>query len=514
MTQLEQSSRGSPPAGSFIQSALDALTAHIAILDENGIIIGVNTAWNKFADDNRYKGADHGIGANYLDVCDKAAGINAKEAPLVANGLRRIMADPHRDFYLEYPCHGPGIKRWFVMHVTCFEWEGKYRYIVAHQNVTELKVVQLALAESKQRIQAIVDNVINGIVTLDQHAIIESVNPAMMEIFGYQALEELIGQPLQDLLAEPQNTLAAPLLIEQLQHTHNHETLGYHSDGTEFPIYIALNPVMLGKRQLYIGIVQDITERKRMEAELLEKERLRIELEKERELRDLKNRFIAMMSHELRTPLASIMLSGDMLKVYGEQASDEEKLMYLENIRVQVEQITELIQDVQTINRSSGPNGVFLPELVDIVTYVHGIVEEFQLTHHKTHKIIFETTLTELYTMFDRKLMRRIVNNLLSNAIKYSGEGGTVKVFMGNGKRRARLIVTDSGIGIPGDDLKRLFEPFHRATNVDQIPGTGLGLSITKQAVELHHGTIEVDSSTDPATHGTTVTVTLPVILE
>jgi len=377
-----------------------------------------------------------------------------------------------------------------------------------------LKMVQVALADSKQQLQAIFDNVINGIVTIDTRCIIESVNPAILEIFGYQALQELIGNPLQNLLTGPHASLPAPTLIDRLQNSINHEVVGIRSDKTEFPIYIALNPVKLGKRQVYIGIIQDITERKRMEAELLEKERLRIELEKERELRDLKNRFIAMMSHELRTPLASIMLSGDMLKVYGDQASDEEKLMYLENIRVQIEQITELIQDVQTINRNSGPNGVFLPELADLVIYVRGIVEEFQLTHHKTHAITFDTTLSELFTLFDRKLMRRVLNNLLSNAIKYAKDDKRIHVTLGNGKRWARLIVVDHGIGIPEDDLKRLFEPFHRATNVDQIPGTGLGLSITKQAVEIHGGKISVESSTDPEASGTTVTIDLPVVLE
>ncbi|HRF94059.1 MAG TPA: histidine kinase dimerization/phospho-acceptor domain-containing protein, partial [Aggregatilineales bacterium] len=103
---------------------------------------------------------------------------------------------------------------------------------------------------------------------------------------------------------------------------------------------------VLGNKTVYIAIIQDITERKRLEAEVLEKEKLSIALQKERELRELKNRFITMMSHELRTPLASIMLSNDLLKLYGDQAPPEEKILYIENIRQQVELLTDLIKDV------------------------------------------------------------------------------------------------------------------------------------------------------------------------
>src|SRR5690606_36453236 len=145
--------------------------------------------WRQFADDNNYKDETYGVGLNYLEMCDRAASLKAKEAAVVAKGIRHIMKNPANEFHLEYPCHGNNVKRWFVMHVTHFDWEGQPRYIVAHQNVTELKLVQLALAESKKKTQAILDNVVNGIITLNQFGKIEFANPAALSIFDYKMAE-------------------------------------------------------------------------------------------------------------------------------------------------------------------------------------------------------------------------------------------------------------------------------------------------------------------------------------
>jgi signal transduction histidine kinase len=232
-----------------------------------------------------------------------------------------------------------------------------------------------------------------------------------------------------------------------------------------------------------------------------------VALEKERELRELKNRFLSMMSHELRTPLASISLSYDMLKKYGAVSTQEEKNQALDNIRQQVDYLTDMMSDVMTLSRSEAEGLQAMLEDADVTTFCRDIVEEFQF-NYRTHQIEFECDEKNIRAAIDRKLLRRALTNLIINAMKYSPHNTFVIVSLARQGKDALLIrVQDSGIGIPEEDQPRLFEPFHRARNVNNIPGTGLGLPITKQAVELHDGDITFE--TGPS--GTTFSIVLPL---
>lgn len=487
----------------FVLSALDAMAAHIAILNHEGLIIAVNKAWRDYAENNGFKDPAYGIGMNYLDVSDKAAQ-RSKDATLVANGIREVIAQSVEDFELEYPCHSPTQKRWFVVRISRFEWEDDIRLIIAHQNVTELKQAHIDLAASRERITAILDNVNNGIITINPRGIIETSNQAAIRIFRCQ-LEDLLGSHITDWFHV---TFTGRETFKQLNGDTGHEITAQRKDGEVFPVQISSNELRLDDGTVYTCIIQDITFRKKLETEMLEKEKMAVALEKERELRDLKNRFISMMSHELRTPLASIRLSYDMLKQYAAMATEEEKEQYLNNIQTQVEHLSDMVTDVITLSKSDSDSMSFEPNDADLITYCRNIIEEFQLTYHKTHRIEFECTETTIIAPIDRRLMRRVLTNLLSNAIKYSLDGGRIWFYLGVDDTKAEIRVKDSGIGIPEEDQDRLFEPFHRAGNVDNVTGTGLGLAITKQALEAHNGTITFNSEVN---RGTTFIITLPL---
>jgi signal transduction histidine kinase/CheY-like chemotaxis protein len=133
----------------FLRSTLDALSSHIAILDERGTIIEVNAAWNQFARENNFLDS-HGVGDNYLKACDSASGNFSKEAPDVADGIRAIIAGRREEFHLEYPCHSPHEKRWFIVRVTRFAGEGPVRVVVAHENITERKKLEEQLIQSQK----------------------------------------------------------------------------------------------------------------------------------------------------------------------------------------------------------------------------------------------------------------------------------------------------------------------------------------------------------------------------
>jgi PAS domain S-box-containing protein len=485
----------------FVQAALDALTAHVAILDDSGTIINVNAAWREYGNLNGLRDEKYGIGTNYLTVCDKSASMSLSDANAVAQGIRDVMAQRRAEFYLEYPCHSPREKSWYVVRVTRFEWYGMARYIVAHQNVTELKRAQLELEESQTRLQTIFDTVVNGIITLDEHNVVEMANPAAAAIFGYTQAE-MVGMPYDALLE-------SPCELESLQSNIYYERIGLCKDGSIFPMNFAMSEVSLNERRLFTLVIEDITERKRMEAELVEKEKLSMALEKEREMREFKARFLSMMSHELRTPLTSIRLSYDMLTTYADQTPDDEKRQFLDNIRNQVEYLSDLVKDVMTLSKAEIQQLEFAPEKVDLLTYCRAVTEEFQLTYHKTHRIEFSTDCMRVEALMDRKLLRQALNNLLSNAVKYSPNGGRVRVELLNEGEAVAIRVSDSGIGIPQQDVPMLFEPFRRASNVGSLPGTGLGLAITQQAIEIHGGRIDVDSTLG---QGTTFTIHLPVL--
>lgn len=497
-------------AEKFVLSALDAMSAHIAILDDSGKILEVNTAWREFARINGYTGDNYGIGTNYLAVCDQATDNNLRDAMTVAQGIRSVMGQHLNEFYMEYPCHSPQERRWYVVRVTRFDWYGSIRLIVAHQNVTELKRVQIKLEENQARTQAILDNVVDGIITLNGYGVIESANIMAESIFRY-AHHELVGRHIEELIDEAHH-LADQRYISEFMVSLNrmgHEVLGRRSDGSRFPMYIALSKMEIEHRTLFTGIVQDITERKRLEAEIIERERLSVALEKERELSKLKDRFMSMMSHELRTPLASIRLASDMLKKYGDRTTEAEKQESIANIEAQVQYLSELVSDVLTISKTEFMAQDLKMELYDLETYLRDIIEELEWTHSATHTLTFIGTGQRVEACFDRRLLRYTINNLLTNAIKYSPTGSEVQMTLRCDSQTAVIAVVDQGIGIPAEDIPRLFEPFHRAANVDDYQGTGLGLAIARQVVDLHNGQITVESVLE---QGTTFIVRLPIL--
>jgi len=496
-----QSTSAEIEAERFIQAALDALSSHIAILDQKGCILGVNASWREYAQINGFEMSRYGVGTSYLKVCDEATLYKSTDAALVAGGIRDIVDGHLTEFEMEYPCHSPLQRLWFVIRVSRFEWQNNIRLIVAHQNVTELKQAQIELSASKQRMESVLVNINNGILTLNTYGQIETANPAAARIFDYdldemtglfigQLLEEFHGQSLRDFNDEA-----------------GHELTGIRKDGSVFPLYLAFSTLRLDDAVMYTCIIKDITLRKQAEADRLEREKLIVALEKERELRELKNRFLSMMSHELRTPLASISLSYDMLKKYGAVSTPEEKGQALDNIRLQVDYLTDMMSDVMTLSRSEAEGLQAMLEDADIVTFCRDIIEEFQF-NYRTHQLEFESREKNLRAAVDRKLLRRAITNLLINAMKYSPHETLVLLGLARDDQDGFVItVKDCGIGIPEDDQPRLFEPFHRARNVNNIPGTGLGLPITKQAVELHGGDIRFETGS----MGTTFMLHLPI---
>jgi signal transduction histidine kinase len=254
----------------------------------------------------------------------------------------------------------------------------------------------------------------------------------------------------------------------------------------------AVDPADLSKGSIWINV--DISERKRAEEEI------RRALEKERELNELKSRFVAMTSHEFRTPLATILSSSELVEHYGSRLPAEEQKELFQSIRAGVERMTKMLDDVLIIGRAEAQMLEFKPAPTDLAAFCEGLVEELQRSTAAKRPLDYAYEGARGPVNVDEKLLRHVLINLLSNAIKYSPRGGPVEFRVRVENGTAAFEVADHGIGIPAEDQARLFETFYRARNVGNIAGTGLGLAIVRKSLDLHGGTIRFDSAPDRGT--------------
>ncbi len=243
--------------------------------------------------------------------------------------------------------------------------------------------------------------------------------------------------------------------------------------------------------------------------QLMQKEaELRQALAQEQELSFLKSRIISTISHEYRTPLTTIGSSAQMLEKYRHKLNEQQQLKHLGRIQAAVSHLTALVSDVLFLNKAEFEKLEFQPESIELVNFFREVIEELQAGITNNCQLTFENFEENIPFQGDAKLLRQLLTNLVSNAIKYSPGGGSILVKLYYEGNNVVFTVSDQGIGIPQKDQYKLFESFERASNVGTIQGTGLGLSIVKKGVDLHGGTISVESELDV---GTTFTVSLPL---
>lgn len=247
---------------------------------------------------------------------------------------------------------------------------------------------------------------------------------------------------------------------------------------------------------------QIIRESKRIEDEI------RHALQEEKEINELKSRFVSMVSHELRTPLTIIRTSTELLEQYGQQISEEKKQQYFQRVHTAVRNMTQMLEDVLTFGRAEAGRLDFHPVSINLETFCCEILEEIRMDVGHNYTVVFNSRGSCAKTYLDPVLTRSILTNLLSNAIKYSPKGSNVELNLSCQNGFATIEIRDYGIGIPAEDQARLFELFHRASNTSTIRGTGIGLAIVKQCVAHHQGKIWFKSVEGK---GTTFIIQLPI---
>ena len=381
------------------------------------------------------------------------------------------------------------------------------------------------------RLRAVIETAIDGIITINRRGQIETINRAARELFGYTS-EELVGKNVHVLMPTPYHEEHDGYLQRYHETRKPHiigigrEVEGRKKDGTVFPLRLAVNEVRLPDQVIYTGVIHDLTEVKaaehalerlnaqleaKVEARTRELDRanrgLREALDREKELGELKSRFVSLTSHEFRTPLSTILSSAELIEAYTREDQQPRREKHVKRIKKSVRGLTEILNDMLTLSRLE--EGKVKVELKDVVVteLVDEVIEELS-GRHKNGQCIEYTHRGHPVIVSDGKLLRHILQNLLSNALKYSPENCNVECRTENREHEFYLHVRDRGIGIPEADQKHLFTRFFRADNVENIQGTGLGLNIVRQYAEELNGSVRFESIEG---EGTTFYLNLPL---
>lgn len=400
--------------------------------------------------------------------------------------------------------------------------------------------------EDSKALISVFETVIDAIIIIDRKGTIVRVNPAVVKLFGYDQ-DEMLGRNVSMLMPEPDHSNHDGYINQYISTGQakiigiGREVVARRKDDSRFPIRLAVSKVSIEGQLYFTGIIHDLSKIKEAERKVLElnqeleqkvhertqelsevvnrlldtnhklkfevEERVKAEnallineqelknsLEKEKELNELKTRFVSMASHEFRTPLSTILSSASLINKYTDGEHQEKREKHITKIKNSVAHLTNLLNDFLSISKIEEGKLRLQMENIEINSFCQDIIEEISLTvksgQQVTCTLLPEPTVYKL----DKTMIRAILYNLLSNASKYSPENATIELQLRKDGRDLEIGVMDEGIGIPELEQKHLFDRFFRASNAGSIQGTGLGLHIVKRYVDLIHGNITFTS--------------------
>jgi PAS domain S-box-containing protein len=395
------------------------------------------------------------------------------------------------------------------------------------------------------------ENATEGIVVTNSQGKIILINPSACQMFGYES-EELADQEIEVLIPPKLKKIhidhrkAFYLNPQNRKMGNNRDLQACRKDETTFPVEVSLSTYIQNEERYVIAFVIDITHRKEIEQNIelqqrqLEKvtdelrllnadlelkveqrtnvltqalqrlEESQIELsqalDKERQLNEIKGRFVSMASHEFRTPLSTVLSSASLLDKYTAADDQTKRSNHIEKIKNSVKHLNNLLEDFLSLGKlDEGKIGIHLHEF-DLAELIRDTIDEMNPTFKAGQQVTFSCEGSPSITS-DKNLIRNVLFNLLSNAIKFSEPSQGIQVRCVRKKNIAQVTVSDHGMGISKEDQTHIFSSFFRGKNVINIQGTGLGLHIVKRYIDLLKGSITLDSELG---RGTTITFTIP----
>lgn len=404
----------------------------------------------------------------------------------------------------------------------------------------------------QEHIVSLFENATEGFVVTNGRGEIIMANPSACHMFDYP-VDELLGKPVEILLPSNYRKGHVKLRDGFYENPHN-RVMGHGRDlfaskkgGDNFPVEVSLSTYTLNEERFTIAFIIDITHRKEIEKSMVrqqeqlervtsEMRKLNTELEakveertvilkealqrleqsqqelsealdKERELNEIKSRFVAMASHEFRTPLSTVLSSASLLAKYTKTEEQDKRNRHIEKIKGSVKHLNDLLEDFLSLGKlDEGKVSVVFHEL-NLEELAQDTIDEMKGLVKKDQHIEYDHIGTALIES-DKKLIKNILINLISNAIKFSDEGRTIRVHAIVKETVAVISVKDEGIGVSDEDQSHLFSSFFRGKNAINIQGTGLGLHIVKRYVDLLGGDVGLKSELGK---GTVITFTIPV---
>ncbi len=412
-----------------------------------------------------------------------------------------------------------GEKFWLKLAITpVFNDEGDLKNFISIQSdISELKEFENSITSIARELTSLIENANVPIFGIDAQGNFNEWNHVTAELSGY-ARNEMIGTRWSEKLFVQSFAGAFAAMIETVLRgtpVGNLEMPLVTKNRNKLMLLLSASPRRNSKQEI-IGVIivaQNISElteyRYNLEMKVRERTKaLNEALNKERELVEMKSRFVSIASHEFRTPLATIAAATGLVRKHQSKLSAQEIQDKLLTVEKQVNHMSHMLDDVLLLDKANAGKMKVLKNEIDLHDFVKNLSQEVVVSRGNTHRVVVLENLILRTVMSDEKILRSILINLLTNAIKFSPRGGDVNVSIESAAGYFSIAVKDFGIGIPESDLKNLFEPFFRGENANTIQGTGLGLSIIKKSVDLLSGIIAVHSMIH---EGTEFTITIPI---
>ncbi len=445
---------------------------------------------------------------------DQLSHIHADDRQMVLDAYSKCVNE-QTDYDIEYRINRKdGTKKWVKEIGSCLEViDGQIKTTIGTlRDITAEKSYQQALEESESRNRAIVETAADAIITIDENGIIGTFNRAAERMFGFER-DEVIGKNVEYLMPEPYASNHDVYLKNYLRTGKaqiigiGREVEGLREDGSTFPMLLAVSEINVAGKRVFTGILRDISDMKEAEMQAIAAR------DEAQRANAAKTEFLAHMSHEFRTPLNAIIGFSEAMtsQIFGELGNSK-YLDYVKDIKHSGDLLLHIVNDILDISKIEAGEMVlaednFLPSdaIKDCVATMRGMSLEEGGAY-----IDLIDELPAGHMVADERIFKQIILNLLSNAVKFTPGDGKISVTTSISPENSFLIrISDTGCGIPKEDLEVVLEPFgqSRSSTHTTHKGTGLGLSLSKVLVELHDGTLVIESEIGA---GTTVTLSFP----
>jgi len=382
--------------------------------------------------------------------------------------------------------------------------------VLITRDITERKRLIEALRQNEERLRNITDNLRDMVSQSDANGLFTFISPSYQTLLGYEA-KSLIGTSAIEII-HPEDV---GRVVQAFQDAFNSQSYHFnvecrvrHMDGHYVDVDI-VGKLFFDSESVFMGgvfINRDISERKRLQNLLLEKEKLQSALDKEYELSALKTRMMERIAHEFRTPLTVIQAASETLTHYLDRLTLEQRSARSLAIQNQIQRLTDMLQEIGQV-----VNGNFTPEHIhrqstDVSKLFREVADDLERQFNLVGKYVLDLPQTAISSL-DPQVFKNAIMHIMRNAARFSDPASAVTVKVLCDEKGMTIQVIDSGIGIPPKELPRIFEPFFRGSNINEISGLGVGLTIARAAIEAHNGSITVESAVK---QGSTFTIWLP----